>query len=116
MIILLIKAFIVPCIALALSLLRSKVIPFSSTFIVISFNINGVYYFDQYKQDSYDNEKISLYDCLEKFREEEILTNDNKISGDDIAIKDMQKQEKNPVLDNYVGQYENNSKKSNSKA
>ena len=48
-------------------------------FNVQSFNSNGVYYFDQYKQDSYDNEKISLYDCLEKFREEEILTNDNKI-------------------------------------
>lgn len=34
----------------------------------------------------------------------------SNITGDDIAIKDMQKQEKNPVLDNYIGQYENNSK------
>lgn len=38
------------------------------------------------------------------------MTNVNNITGDDIAIKDMQKREKNPVSDNYVGQYEESGK------
>lgn len=40
--------------------------------------INNVLYFNPENEEKEDNDQINLYDCLEKFREEEILENENK--------------------------------------
>ena len=40
--------------------------------------INNILFFNPDKEEETDNENINIYDCLEKFREEELLEKDNK--------------------------------------
>ena len=39
--------------------------------------VNHILFFNEDREDNYENERINIYDCLEKFREEEVLEKDN---------------------------------------
>ena len=53
--------------------------------------INNVLYFNPENEEKEDNEQINLYDCLEKFREEEILENENKWNCENCKIQQIAK-------------------------
>lgn len=52
---------------------------------------NNVLYFNPENEENEDNEQINIYDCLEKFREEEILENENKWYCDNCKIQQTAK-------------------------
>ena len=53
--------------------------------------INNVLYFNPENEEKEDYEQINLYDCLEKFREEEILENENKWNCENCKIQQAAK-------------------------
>jgi len=53
--------------------------------------INNILYFNPENEEKEDNEQINIYDCLEKFREEEILENENKWYCDNCKIQQTAK-------------------------
>ena len=55
------------------------------------FFLNHILFFNPDKEEQIGNENINIYDCLEKFREEEILEKENKYFCDDCQTQQTAK-------------------------